>query len=95
VGQALLIMEISPSHSDTPQSVGLLSTSDQPDVETSTRQHNILTRERHFMPTAGFEPTIPACERPQTRPLGSANISKINYETYNKQVHSFWEIEST
>ena len=33
-GQGLLI--ITRSHSDTPHSVGILSTSDQPDVETST-----------------------------------------------------------
>jgi hypothetical protein len=36
VGQCLLIVEASRSHSDTPHSVGLLWTSDQPDAETST-----------------------------------------------------------
>ena len=36
VGQGLLINEASRSHSDTPQSVGLLWTSDQPDSETPT-----------------------------------------------------------
>jgi len=36
VGQGLHIMEASPSHSDTPQSVGLLWTSDQADAETFT-----------------------------------------------------------
>jgi hypothetical protein len=36
VGQDLLIMEASRSHSDTPQSVGLLWNSDEPDAETST-----------------------------------------------------------
>ena len=36
VGQGLLISEVSPSHSDTPHSVGLLWTSDRPDAETST-----------------------------------------------------------
>jgi hypothetical protein len=35
-GQGLLIVEASSSHSDTPHSVGLLWTSDQPDAETST-----------------------------------------------------------
>jgi hypothetical protein len=39
VGQGLLIIEASPSHSDTPRSVWLLWTSDQPDAETSTWQH--------------------------------------------------------
>ena len=36
VGQDLLIIEASPSHSDTPHTVGLLWTSDQPDTQTST-----------------------------------------------------------
>ena len=36
VGQGLRIMEASRSHSVTPQSVGVLWTSDQPDAETSS-----------------------------------------------------------
>jgi hypothetical protein len=35
-GLGLLIIEVPRSHSDTPQSVRLLRTSDQPDAETST-----------------------------------------------------------
>ena len=40
VDQSLLIVEDSWSHSDTPHSVGLLWTSDQPVAETFTWQHN-------------------------------------------------------
>jgi hypothetical protein len=101
---------------DTPPSVGLLWTSDQPVAETSTWQHTKLTTDRHpclrpdfffvlipgfsplihlycwspfcpachsmfhaivhtsntkqtSMPPVGFEPTIPASERPQTHAL--------------------------
>jgi hypothetical protein len=36
VGQGLLIIEASRSHSDTPHLVGLLWMSDQPDAEAST-----------------------------------------------------------
>jgi hypothetical protein len=36
LGQDLLIVEASRSHSDTPHSVGLLWASDQPDADTST-----------------------------------------------------------
>jgi len=44
----LLIIEASRSHSEAPQSVGLLWTSDQPVTETSTSQHTtLLTRDRH------------------------------------------------
>jgi len=39
VGQGLLIIEASRPHTDTPHSVGLLWTSDRPDVETSARQY--------------------------------------------------------
>jgi hypothetical protein len=50
VGQGLLIIEASRSHTlDTPQSVGLLWTSDQPVAETSTRQHTTLTTDIHAL----------------------------------------------
>jgi hypothetical protein len=50
VGQGLLIIEASRPHSDTPHSVGLVWTSDQPDAETSTRQHTVLTRDKYPCP---------------------------------------------
>ena len=59
------------THSDTPQSVGLLWTSDQLVAETSTWQHNTHNRQTS-MPPAGFEPTISAGERPQTYALDRA-----------------------
>jgi len=70
VGQGLLIVEDSQSHSDTPHSVGLLWTSDQLVTENSTTQstHNRQT----FMPPVGFESTVPASERPQTHTLDLA-----------------------
>jgi len=39
VSQDLLITKASRSHSDTPRSVGLLWTSDQPGAQISTWQH--------------------------------------------------------
>ena len=42
-----LLCEVPRSHSDTPQSVGLLVTSDRPVEETSTCLHTALTRDRH------------------------------------------------
>jgi hypothetical protein len=41
VGQDLLIIEASQSHSDTPHSVVLLWRSDQPDAETSQHSQEI------------------------------------------------------
>jgi hypothetical protein len=49
VGQGLLIIEASRSYSDTPHSVGLLSTSDQPDAEIATWQHTTLNKRQTFM----------------------------------------------
>jgi hypothetical protein len=68
-GFSLLILEISRSHNDTTQSVGLLWTSDQPVAETSTWQtHNTHNRQTS-MPLAGFWHTIPGGEWLQTYAL--------------------------
>ena len=69
VGQSLLITEASRSHSDTPHSVGLLWTSDQPDAKTYAWQHTTLITDRQPCPPVGFEPAIPASERSQTHAL--------------------------
>jgi len=70
VGQGLLIIEDSRSHSDTPGSVGFLWMSDQPDAEASIWQQKTLTTDR---PTLGGTRThIPsklAAAYPHLRPL--------------------------
>ena len=72
MGQGLLIVEVSRSHSNIQQIVRLLGTSDQPVAETSTcTTHNTHTRQES-MPPAGIEPPIPASERPQTHALDRA-----------------------
>ena len=53
VCQVLIIIKISRSHSDTPHSVGLLWTSDQPDAETCTWQYNNVHKREIPMPPAG------------------------------------------
>jgi hypothetical protein len=61
------------THSDTPQSEGLLCVSAQPVAETSTWQHTTLTTDRQTaMPAAGFGPTTPENERSQTDALDCA-----------------------
>jgi len=47
VGQGLLVMEASWSPSDTPNSVGLLWKSDQPDAVNSTLRNTTFTRDGH------------------------------------------------
>jgi hypothetical protein len=49
VGQGFLIIEASRSHSDTPHSVTLPWTTDQPDGETYTCQHTTLRRETSML----------------------------------------------
>jgi len=56
VGQALLIIEASRSHSDTPHSIGLLWMSDQPEAETCTWQNTALTRDRSPCPRLESNP---------------------------------------
>jgi len=69
VGQGVLIIEASRSYSDTPHSVGILWTGDQPGEEASTcTTHNTHNRQIS-MPPAGFEP---ASERPPTHALDGA-----------------------
>jgi len=59
VGQGLLTIEASRLYSDTPYSVGLLWTNDQPDADVYLSTNNIAKRQT-FMPPAGFELAIPA-----------------------------------
>ena len=68
VDQSLLITEASWSHSDTPQSVTLLWTSDQP------TQWPLPDKTQHSQQTdihapGTFEPAIPESEHPQTHAL--------------------------
>jgi len=40
---------------------------DRPGADSYTGQHTVFTRDRHLsMPAAGFDPTIPVHEQPQT-----------------------------
>jgi hypothetical protein len=77
VGHGLLIIEASRSYSDTPHSVGLPWTSDQPDAETSTRQPTTLTTDRHSCLRKDSNPQSQQANdtrltSPTARPLGSA-----------------------
>jgi hypothetical protein len=60
-------------------SLGLLWTSDQPDEETSTQQHNKLTTDDHPYPSAGFVPANQGSDRVQTHALdrGAAGSGRI------------------
>jgi len=68
VGHGLLILEVPRSHTNAPQSVGILWKSDQLVAEASTTTHNTHNRQTSMLP-AGFEPTIPERVRPQTYAL--------------------------
>jgi len=72
LGQGPLMVQATQPHSDTPHSIEFLCTGNQPNSETSTWQHTTLKRDRGSMPPPWIEPSIPACERPQTHALGHA-----------------------
>ena len=72
LGQGLLIIEASRSHSDTPHSVG------PPGRGIGPTQRPVPGNTQHTEKTAthaypvGFEPAIPASKRPQTHALDRA-----------------------
>jgi len=60
IGKGVLFIEASRSHSDTPSSVALLWTSDQPDLETCIcTTYSIHKRQTAMLP-AGLKPAVPA-----------------------------------
>ena len=63
-GPGLLIHEVSRSHSDSQQSVGLVCTRDQTDAETSTWQHTTLTTHRHQISRRDSKPQSHQTRRP-------------------------------
>jgi GH43 family beta-xylosidase len=74
VGQGLLIVEHSLSHSDTPHSVGLLWTSDQPDAETyDNTQHSQQTDIHASGRIRTYNPSKRATADPRRRPRGQWN----------------------
>jgi len=98
VGQGLLIIGDSRSHSDTPHSVGLSWTSDQPDTENFAWQHRTLTRHPCPRQDSNTQSQQASDRRPTpytARPLGSVrycvNVTKILYYSINnKIIHSPW-----
>jgi hypothetical protein len=80
--QGLLITQASRSHLYTPQSIGLLWTSDQ----LRRRDLYLTTHSTHESekptPPVGFEPTISADERPQTHALVRAANRTSAYSPY-------------
>jgi hypothetical protein len=85
-GQGLLIIEAPRSHPqlDTPHSVRLLWTSDQPEAGTSTWQHTTLTRSRHSCP-GGIQTRSPS-KRAAAEP-------RLTPRDHWNRLHSFYAIE--
>jgi hypothetical protein len=81
-GQGLFTIEASRSHLDTPHSVRLLWTIDQPNAEAITyTTHNKQNRQMS-MPSARFESAIPVIKRPQTHALDRAATGIGEYKLY-------------
>ena len=67
-----LVVEVSRSHSDTPQSVKLLWTSDRHVAETLTWHRTERSQETDIYIPEGFEPSVPVSEQSQTLVLEKA-----------------------
>jgi hypothetical protein len=72
LGQDLHIIEDSRSHSDAPQSVGLLWTSDQPDAETTTSKNTQHSQQTNINVLGRNRTRNPSRPRPQTHALDRA-----------------------
>jgi len=77
--QDLFIIEASRSHSDTPHSVGLPWTSDQPDVETSKWKHTALTRKRQPCPRQYHNPQSQKASDTRPTPLKSQPMKSSKF----------------
>jgi hypothetical protein len=73
VGHSLLIFEATLSHSDTPQSVGLLWTGDQP-IALTLPDHTQHSQEKNIRFPEGLESAAPASEWAQIQALDRAAI---------------------
>jgi hypothetical protein len=80
VGQGRFIIEASRSDSDTPHSVGLLWTSDQPDAETSDNKHSQYT---DVLVPGGIRARNCSTADPQLRPRGHWDRHTIRYLSVN------------
>ena len=74
------------SQSDTPQSVGLLRTSDQPAAEDSTRQHTTLTTDR---PPCPQQDTNPKSQQAGGRKLTPYTARPLGSVIYNLHTHNY------
>jgi len=75
-----------PDHTQTLYSEGLLWTSDQPDAEPLYLTTHTTHKRQTSMPPAGFEPTIPGSERPQTHALDRAATGICRFNLYLTEI---------
>jgi len=87
IGEVLLIIEASRSHSDTTQSAGILWMNDQPDGKTSVRLNTTLTRDRHPCTWRDSKPQSQSasCRRPKPRTARSLGLATTVITRY---IHS-------
>jgi hypothetical protein len=83
VVEGFIIIGDSRSHSDTPYSVGILWTSDQPDAEPSTLLHSAFTTDRHPCSRRDKNPQSKQASNRKPTPLtaqslGSAHVQNTN-----------------
>ena len=91
LGHGLIIIEASRSHSDTPHSVGLLWTRDQPDAGTSTWQHTTFKKRQTYMPRrdSNTQSQDSSCCKTSLRPRGYWDLQRIDWFAELKKLKSY------
>ena len=82
VSQGLVIIEASRSYSNTPHSVGLLWTIDQPDADRPLPDKTKHSQETDIHSYAGIRTRNPSNERPEAHALNRAAIGIDNKSVY-------------
>jgi hypothetical protein len=78
------------THTRTHHSVGLPCTSDQPDAETSTRQHTTFTREIHPWLRQDSNPQSQQATRRRPKPLNRAAIGIGSGSKIRRYLWTIW-----
>jgi len=73
------------SHSNTPHSLGLLWTSDQPDADASISQHSTLTRDRHPHARRNSDPQ--SQQASSRGPIICSLYTRIVYNTLSMEMY--------
>jgi len=89
MSQGQHVIETSRSHSDTPQSVGLIWTSDQPDAITSGWRNTTLPKDTHACPWRDLNPQSQQASGRKPTPLAARPLGPADKSVWISNSHIF------